>query len=94
MSLRTVGEKLRHLRTRRALSIRGAAKQIGCTHVAWRSWERGQVPLKVMRDLIEQWSKGEIRADDWPQSSRTKEALRRFELAQEDASVPTGDEAA
>ena len=72
------GLQLRAFRVARGLSLRESARQLHVKHPALKDWEDGvQTPAPAYRDAIEVWTRGDIRADAWPVSTREREIIER-----------------
>ncbi len=53
--------------------MRKAADQLNVTHPALKDWEEEeQVPVAPYRDAIEVWTRGEIKAAEWPLNDRDR----------------------
>lgn len=75
----SAGSRLRAHRERLGLSLRAAARELGCTHVAWMAWEADEKsPSGPFRDAIEEWSGGDVPADAWPLSDRERAVRERI----------------
>lgn len=92
------GSRLRAFRLARGLSLRETARQLHVKHPALREWEEeSQVPAPPYREAIEIWTRGEIRASDWPLSAREREmreAAGRVRPVESSTNLVTEHEAA
>jgi cytoskeletal protein RodZ len=87
------GERLRAFRLSRKITLRAAARQLRVKHPALKDWEDGEVPSPPYRTAIEVWTLGEIRAADWPLSTKEREAVEnaaRVQPCTESGTVETG----
>lgn len=70
------GSRLKAFRIENGLSLREAARQLHVVHPALKEWEEGrQVPVPAYRDAIQVWTRGAIRAEEWPLSEAERKAV-------------------